>query len=237
MCKIYGYCRISRKSQDINRQVRNISKAYPESIIFQEAFTGTKIQGRKELDKVLSVVKSGDTIVFDSVSRMSRNAKEGITLYFDLYEKGVNLVFLKERHIDTESYKQALNESGYTVKTDGTAEGELVADIMKALNKFMIAKVRSDIEKAFEQAEKEVTDLQERTSEGLLTAKLNGKQVGQKKGSKLTTKKSIEAKQKIRKFSSDFEGNMNDTEMIEYLKINRNTFYKYKRELKQEIAF
>ena len=64
MC-IYGYCRISRRSQRIERQERNILNAYPNAHIIKETFTGTKIEGRKELDKLLKVIKSGDTIVFD----------------------------------------------------------------------------------------------------------------------------------------------------------------------------
>ena len=34
---VYGYCRISRKEQSIDRQIRNIKAAYPEAIIIQEA--------------------------------------------------------------------------------------------------------------------------------------------------------------------------------------------------------
>ena len=54
---------------------------YPEALIVQEAFTGTKVEGRKEFEKLLKVGKPGDTIVYDSVSRMSRNADEGFRLY------------------------------------------------------------------------------------------------------------------------------------------------------------
>ena len=49
-------------------------------------------------------------------------------------------------------------------------------------------------EEVFEQSEKEVQDLHRRTAEGIETARLRGKQIGQKQGTKLTTKKSIEAK-------------------------------------------
>ena len=47
MCT-YGYCRISRKTQNIERQVRNIIESYPAAHIVKEAYTGTKIEGRKE---------------------------------------------------------------------------------------------------------------------------------------------------------------------------------------------
>ncbi len=50
---------------------------------------------RPEWMKLLKRIEPGDVIVFDSVSRMSRNADEGIETYFELYEKGVQLIFLK----------------------------------------------------------------------------------------------------------------------------------------------
>ena len=102
---IYGYCRISTKTQSIERQERNILAAYPTAKrIYKEAATGTKLQGRKELDKLLAAIHPGDTIIFDSVSRMSRSADEGSELYEQLFQKGINLVFLKEPHINTDVY-------------------------------------------------------------------------------------------------------------------------------------
>lgn len=78
---VYGYCRISTLQQNIERQVRNIAAAYPAAHIVREVYTGTACRGRQELDKLLHVVQPGDTIVFDSVSRMSRSAEEGCALY------------------------------------------------------------------------------------------------------------------------------------------------------------
>ena len=88
---VWGYCRISRRTQNIERQVRNITAAYPAAHIVKEAYTGTKIEGRKELDKLLKVVKPNDTIVFDSASRMSRNEAEAIELYEKLFNNNINL--------------------------------------------------------------------------------------------------------------------------------------------------
>ena len=70
--KVYGYCRISTSKQSMERQIRNIKLAYPDAVIVKETYTGTKIQGRKEFEKLLKIVSTGDTLVFDSVSRMSR---------------------------------------------------------------------------------------------------------------------------------------------------------------------
>lgn len=232
MC-LYGYCRISRKSQNIERQVRNISAAYPTAHIVKEAFTGTKIEGRKELDKLLKVLKAGDTVVFDSASRMSRNEEEAIELYEELFKKNINLVFLKEPYINTDVYKKALeNQIKVNSNTGNAATDNFINSIIEALNKYTIELATEQIRQVFAQAQKEVDDLHQRTAEGVLTAKLNGKQIGRAEGSKVTTKKSIEMKEKIQKMAKDFGGNMTDKEVIETLKIARNTYFKYKRELK-----
>ena len=81
---IYGYCRISTAKQSIERQIRNIKAEYPTAHIVQEAYTGTSIF-RPEWLKLYRILKSGDTVVFDSVSRMSRNAEEGFTVNVNEY--------------------------------------------------------------------------------------------------------------------------------------------------------
>ena len=101
MCKVYGYTRISTAKQSMERQERNILAAYPDAAVMREVFTGTKAEGREVFARLMKQVKAGDTIVFDSVSRMSRNAQEGFSLYQDFYGKGIELVFLKEPQINT----------------------------------------------------------------------------------------------------------------------------------------
>lgn len=105
---ICGFCRISTGKQSIDRQIRNVKAAYPEAVIVEEVYAGTKFQGRDKLDKILKTVREGNAIVFDSVSRMSRNAEEGMILYREIYERGISLVFLREPHINTDTYKAAL---------------------------------------------------------------------------------------------------------------------------------
>ena len=129
--KVYGYCRISQRKQSIERQIRNIKREYEGVTIIQEAYTGTTIN-RKEWNKLLKLVKDGDTIVFDSVSRMSRNAEEGFKTYEELYQKGINLVFLKEPHINTDTYKAALaNNIELT--------GGNIDYILEGVNKYLMA--------------------------------------------------------------------------------------------------
>lgn len=230
----YGYGRISTPKQNIERQVRNILNAYPDAIIVRETYTGTKFQGRKEFDnKILKKVKSGDRIVFDEVSRMSRDADEGCDLYEELFNKGINLVFLKEPHINTEVYRETLQKQiNVYVDTGNAATDKFLNTIMDALNQFVIDLAKEQIRLAFEQAEKEVKDLQRRTSEGIQTARLNGKQIGRITGKKYTTKKEKQAKEVILKYSKDFNGSNRDPEVIKIAGISRNSYYKYKAELK-----
>ena len=224
MSKVYGYCRISTKQQSIERQQRNIKDLYPNAIIVNEVYTGTKIYERKEFVRLLSKVKAGDTIIFDSVSRMSRDAEEGFKLYEELYNKGIELVFIKEQHINTSTYKKALTNN---IKMTDTA----VDSILKGINEYLMILAKEQIKIAFEQSEKEVKDLQQRTKEGIETARLKGKQIGLEKGTKLVTKKSIKSKEEIIKYSKDFQGSLKDTEVMKLIGLARNTYYKYKKEI------
>lgn len=224
---IYGYCRISKSNQVIDRQIRNILKEYPTAHIIQEVFTRTTLN-RKEWNKLFNKVKSGDTIVFDSVSRMSGEADEGFNAYEILYNRGVNLVFLKEPHINTDVYKKAL-------ETNIQLTGNSVDYILEGVNKYLMVLAKEQIKLAFIQSQKEVDDLHQRVKEGMETARLNGKQIGKPKGTGKTTKKSKEMKDIILKHSADFNGNLNDIEMMKLTALSRNTYYKYKRELKEEL--
>lgn len=224
--KLYGYVRISTRKQSLERQIRNITRDYPSAIIVQEIYTGTSMN-RKEWDKLLNRVRPNDTIVFDSVSRMSLNAQEGFQIYQDLFTRGVELIFLKEPHINTSTYKKAL-------ETHIPKTGTNVDFILEGINKYLMALAKEQIQIAFEQSEKEVKDLQQRTREGIETARLKGKRIGLRPGVKLTTKKSVSAKQVILRHSKDFGGTLADSDVMKLAGISRNSYYKYKRELKHD---
>ena len=223
---IYGYCRVSTQSQNIERQVRNILAVFPDAEIIREVYTGTTFQGRDKLEKLLKKVRRDDTIVFDSVSRMSRSAEEGFALYQVLFNKGVHLVFLKEPHINTDTYRKAL-----AAKVELT--GDKVDYILVGVNQYLMELAKEQIRIAFEQSQKEVDDLRQRTREGMETAKMSGKQIGQKPGAKLHIKKADAAKKAIQKYSKDFSGSLLDKDVMKLAGISPNTFYKYKAELKE----
>lgn len=226
---IYGYARVSTKSQKLDRQVENLLKYEPTITILKEKYTGTKTD-RPVFNKLLKRVKKGDTIIFDSVSRMSRNAEEGFDLYKELFTKGINLIFIKEPHINTSVYAKALGQ-----RVDLGADTELIQEVELFINRILDILAKEQIQIAFNQAEKEVLDIQTRVKEGIRVAKENGKQIGRAKGTKVESKKAKLLKQQIFDSSKDFNGDKKDVELMQTLNISRNTYYKYKREIKEEV--
>lgn len=223
--RIYGYARISTMKQSIARQIDNIKAKYPDAVIITEEYTGTTTD-RPAWNKLRKNLKAGDTVVFDEVSRMSRNAEEGFKLYETLFNEGVNLIFLKEHHLDTEVYRKALQTGVSMTGTD-------VDVILKGVNEYLMILAKRQIEIAFQTAEHEVEFLHKRTSEGVRKAQAMGKQVGRAAGTKVETKKAKAAKEIIRKHSKDFNGSLNDIEVMKLTNLARNTYYKYKAELKE----
>lgn len=240
MAKVYGYARISTQKQNIERQVRNIKAENEDAVIIRETYTGKSVS-RPEFEKLLKTIKTGDTLIFDSVSRMSRNAKEGFELYRELYDKGVGLVFLKEHHIDTATYRRERDKQiDISVSTNDGATDDFIKGIFDVLNKYILSLAERQIYLAFERAQKEVDDLRQRTREGIETARCNGKRIGNTSGSTLNIKKKEPIKALIKKHSKNFCGTLNDKEVQAVinssagLHIGRNTYYKYKREISNE---
>ena len=144
--------------------------------------------------------------------------------------RGVSLVFLKEPHINTDTFKKALSDAD--LKRTGTT----VDYILEGVSKYLMSLAKEQIKIAFEQSEKEVQDLHRRTSEGIETARLHGKQIGQRKGAKLTTKKSIAAKEIIKKYNKSFCGMLSNEDTWKLAGISKMSFYKYQKELLAELA-
>lgn len=226
--KTYGYCRISTPKQNIERQVRNILRNYPDAILYEDTYTGVKL-ARPQFQKLLKEVETGDVIVFDEVSRMSRDAEEGFELYKELYDKGVELVFLKEPHINTQTYRRAL-------QSQVSMTGDKVDYILHGVNQYLMELAKDQIRIAFEQAQKEIDYLHQRTREGIETARKNGKQIGRTTGSKVVTKRSVEGKQAILKYSKDFGGVLKDKEIIQMLRCSQKSYYIWKKQLREEYA-
>mgnify|MGYP006063746551 CR=1 FL=1 len=226
MCE-YGYVRVSTLKQKVERQIANIKKEYPNAVIIDESYTGTSMD-RPKWNKLIKALKPGDTVIFDEVSRMARTAQEGFETYLDLYNKGINLVFLKERHIDTEVYRQTLNNHVALTGTD-------VDCILQGVNEYLMILAKKQIEIAFNTAEQEVDYLHMRVKEGVARARAEGKQIGRAEGSTVETNKARDAKKEILKHSKDFNGSLNDIDCMKLVGVSRNSYYKYKKQLKENM--
>ena len=230
---VYGYCRVSTKHQRITRQITNITELYPNATLIKEFYTGTT-QNRPLWDKLMKQIRTGDTIVFDSVSRMSRNAEEGFKDYKALYESGVSLVFINEPLINTSIFDSTKNNLlQISVQTGNAAIDDYFTGNVTLINNLLMALAEEQIKSAFLQSEKEVTDLHTRISQGMRESKKNGNRIGLEKGTTLVTEKSIKCKEIIRKHAIEFGGTLSDKEVMTLCKISRNSYYKYKRELKE----
>jgi DNA invertase Pin-like site-specific DNA recombinase len=260
----YGYVRVSTMQQNIERQKKAILDEFPDATIYTDEFTGKEMD-RPEWSKLYKALKPGDVVVFDEVSRMSRNAEEGFRVYQELFEKGVQLIFLKERFIDTAVYSAGLK------RADDIKTGKTYLD--EGLKVILMGIAEEQIRIAFEQSQNELKFKQERTRGGITEAKKRNlklmneypnsykdqpgySQIGREAGDKLNVKKAEPIKALIRQFSKDFDGNLNDIELLGVLNtkeieipikknsgetemkkisahISRNTLYKYKKEMKE----
>lgn len=236
MCKIYGYVRVSTVQQKVERQINNIKGFNEDAIIISEKQSGKDIENRAEFKKLLNKIKPGDTIIFDEVSRMSRNADEGFSLYMELMSKSISLVFLKERHIDTDEYKRRTQKHIEKVSSSNKKMDNLINGILKLVAEFEQENLKDNIRLAFEQAEHERQFLIKRVTEGKLASE---KKQGRPQGSlNKESEKAEHIKQVIKEQSKDFDGRFSDAKIMrDYLKdMSRGTYYKYKKELRKEIA-
>ena len=91
---IYGYARVSSKSQQDNnsfeQQERAIKERWEDAIIVREQFTGATTH-RPVLDDVIAKLKPNDTLVVTKLDRLARTTVEGIELVQSLFDIGVNV--------------------------------------------------------------------------------------------------------------------------------------------------
>lgn len=234
--QIIGYARVSTPTQKLSRQIDNLKKAYPDIVIIQETYSG-KTQNRPKWQKLLRQCRAGNVskLVFDEVSRFSRNAEEAIKEYKELYELGIELEFIKEPHINSEVYRQA-SQRQINVDTsamdDDTAH--LLNTVIEGLNDYLLAVAEKQIRLAFERAQAERELLSKRTSEGLKQAKLMGSKVGRQKGEKLETRKKKRSIKIIRQHYKLLGGELTATQCFLLCQVTKSTFYRYINEMREE---
>lgn len=249
---IYGYIRTSTAKQSPDRQKSNILRVCqdPNIKLITETYSG-KTQDRPKWKALFKTLKAGDVVYFDEISRMSRNASEGFKEYEQLFNRGVDLIFIKEPYCSTQTYKEqrdAQTDQINRLRALSTGD-DLYNYITEFTNGLLLRIAKKQIEQAFEQGEKELMLLSERTKEGLRIAEMKRlaeiekygsskrNKPGRRPGYRYISKKELKTKEMIMQFSKDF-GSVNnalsDREIMTMCGVSKVSFYKYKRELKQE---
>ena len=139
------------------------------------------------------------------------------------YNSGRNLVFLKEPYLNTSVYREILSEVNQRANRQELTEAVFI--ILKE-------QIRVSVEHFEQEAKKR--SINRKT--GIEKARQEGKQIGQKKGAKLHVKKKAAIKEGIRANAREFGGSMTDAECMTYLHVAYKTYYKYKHEIRDEIA-
>ena len=246
---IIGYARVStlKQKQGIRRQIEAIKKEFSDATIIQEEYTGTT-SDRPKWSSLMKNLKDGDVLILESVSRMSRNAREGYADYTTLYDRGVKIVFVSQHEVDTDVYRNALQKQiDLTVQTGDGAVDTCVNAILAAVDDLVLELRARQFEAAFQSSEDEVTEKDRNTAKGVQLAlkrydeeELLGlphkkMRPGRQTGAKIETAKAKEAKEVIRKHCKDFGGSLTDQETMKQAGVSRNSYFKYKRQIREEL--
>lgn len=116
---LVGYARVSTKDQNLDRQLSQLKQyGIDQRNIYQEKITGTK-KDRLELQRMISELQQGDTVIVAELTRLSRSTKDLFEIVEQIEKKGANIKSLKESWLDTT-----------------TAHGKLLFTIFAGLTQF-----------------------------------------------------------------------------------------------------
>lgn len=103
MGKAFGYARVSTEDQDTAIQrTALLSAGVPNGLLFEERRSGAQRDGRKELERVLTLISRGDSLVVTRLDRLGRSLRDLANIAHEIEEKGAHLKVL-EQHVDTSS--------------------------------------------------------------------------------------------------------------------------------------
>jgi DNA invertase Pin-like site-specific DNA recombinase len=221
MANYFSYKRISTKEerglQKFNRQDKAIENYAKENGIefvaeFAEDESGKSFESRNEWKKLERLLQSGDTIIFKDISRFTREAENGYKKYMELFDKGINLIFLDNKTVCTEYIKQLLCVA---------EQQNLIAKISLENTIKLLLYVELD------RAEQERITLINRIKSGIAAS---GKKQGRKEGVPIKLTEELTAD--IKEYLNDRSITM--AALIKKHNISRNTMMKYIEIVKKE---
>ncbi|WP_042224129.1 recombinase family protein [Oceanobacillus manasiensis] len=202
--KTFGYIRVSSKEQNEARQVHTMQElGVHERDIYVDKASG-KNTDRPKYQALKSVLRQGDTVIFDSITRMSRSMDDTKDEYKWFVDHGISLQFVHEPMLNT----VATDENGDVLQR---AISDIILTLLSAF------------------AEKERLDIRQRQAEGIRTAKQKGKHLGRPKVSFNT----LPADQK-EVFKAQYrrwkDGEQTAVQTMENVDMKKTTFYKIVKE-------
>ncbi|MEK4841470.1 recombinase family protein [Bacillus sp. FSL L8-0152] len=152
--KKFGYVRVSSKDQNEERQIENMKCfGIEDRDIFIDKQSGKNMK-RENYQMLKRLARTGDTIVFDSLTRLGRSMNDVLEEFRYFETQRINLQFIKEPFINV------------------NYNGESTNDVIQQA----VQKATLTILSAF--AEKERNDIKQRQAEGIALAKKQGKPLG-----------------------------------------------------------
>ncbi|MGL5902690.1 MAG: hypothetical protein ACRCZO_08370, partial [Cetobacterium sp.] len=207
---IFGYCKATTIYQNLSSQEKKILSVFPEAKIIKEKYNSKK-NNLFNFNIIKKKINTGDSIVFESILKLGETTSDILENYKFFLKQNINLLFLKEPHLDSNLLFEKFDiENSYPYSL-------LEKQIDIVLKKYYDTKSLIKL------------NTKKKLSE------IDNKSLGRKKFVKVETKKSKDSKLVIKNLSKNFNGVFTDVEILKILKINRNTFYKYKKELLEEI--
>ena len=94
-----AYIRVSTEEQNTARQDTMMADQKVDRI-FTEKISGKSTESRPQLKAMMEYIRSGDTVIVESYSRLARSTRDLFNLVHEFDVKGVSFVSLKEQ-IDT----------------------------------------------------------------------------------------------------------------------------------------
>ncbi|MED3541093.1 recombinase family protein [Bacillus toyonensis] len=152
--KKFGYVRVSSKDQNEERQIENMKHlGIEDRDIFIDKQSGKNMK-RENYQILKRLARTGDTIIFDSLTRLGRSMNDVLEEFRYFETQRINLQFIKEPFINV------------------NYNGESTNDVIQQA----VQKATLTILSAF--AEKERNDIKQRQAEGIALAKKQGKHLG-----------------------------------------------------------
>ncbi|MGL5088597.1 MAG: recombinase family protein [Cetobacterium sp.] len=150
---IYGYCRVSTKHQNLQRQVNALIKyGVNPRFIFTDKYTGQTLN-RVGLNELISVLKSGDVLVIKEIDRLGRNRKETKDLIVSLIKQDIELVCLDMPYLK-EFITDKIKENEGFIEIMANALLDVILEVAEQERKKIIGRTSEGRKRAIEEGRK-----------------------------------------------------------------------------------